>query len=275
MPVRFTVVISVLNDQTLAAAIAELAKRDPHLAAVVARHGAPPLWERPPGLATLVQIILEQQVSVASAAATFERLIAASGGGSAERLATLDDSAYRAVGVSRQKARYIRLLAQAVVDGSFDPAALAAMDDDAARAALMRLTGIGRWTADIYLLMALSRADVWPSGDLAVVIAARELKRLRAQPNPRRLERLGEAWRPWRAVATRILWQHYLNTPRLRANGANGARSPRSGMARPSPHPDRTGRRSGTRSGSRSRANAGAATPRPSARMPRRARTRG
>jgi DNA-3-methyladenine glycosylase II len=210
MPVRLT-------DELLSSAVEELARRDRDLAAVVARFGPPPLWGRDAGFATLVQIILEQQVSLGSARAAYDRLTAAAGGMTPERIATLDDLTMRAAGVSRQKASYIRALARAIVDGEFDPAALDAMDDDAARTALVKLKGIGPWSADIYLLMALRRADVWPSGDLALVGALREIKRLRVIPDMARVERLTKPWRPWRAVAARVLWHHYLSTPRRRA----------------------------------------------------------
>jgi DNA-3-methyladenine glycosylase II len=205
-----------LTEQTLAIAVAELSERDPDLAAVVARFGVPPLWARDAGFGTLVQIILEQQVSLASARAAYERLSALAGGMAPERIATLDDVTMRSAGVSRQKASYIRSLARAIVDAEFDPAALEAMDDDAARAALVKLKGIGSWSADIYLLMALRRADVWPNGDLALVGALREVKRLRVMPDLARIERLTKPWRPWRAVAARVLWHHYLSTPRRR-----------------------------------------------------------
>jgi DNA-3-methyladenine glycosylase II len=210
MPLRLT-------DELLSTAVEELVRRDRDLAGVVARFGLPPLWGRDAGFATLVQIILEQQVSLGSARAAYERLSAAAGGMTPERIATLDDVTMRSAGVSRQKASYIRALARAIVDGGFDPAALDTMDDDAARAALVKLKGIGPWSADIYLLMALRRADVWPSGDLALVGALREVKRLRVMPDLARIERLTKPWRPWRAVAARVLWHHYLSTPRRRA----------------------------------------------------------
>jgi len=107
-------------------------------------------------------------------------------------------------------------LAQAIVDREFDPSMLTSLDDDAARATLVGLKGIGAWSADIYLLMALRRADVWPHGDLALQIALREVKRMRSQPTAERITRVSAAWRPWRAVAARVLWHHYLSTRRPR-----------------------------------------------------------
>lgn len=154
--------------------------------------------------------ILEQQVSLASALAAFERLRAAAAPLTPESFLALDEAALRAFGFSRQKALYCRLAARAAVEGELDFAALASMDDDAARAALVRLKGVGPWTAEIYLLRALLRPDAWPAGDLALQIAAHEVKRLGARPNAAGLDELAEAWRPWRAVAARLLWLHYL-----------------------------------------------------------------
>ena len=185
---------------------------DAALRRITERRGPPPLWARRPGFATLVEIILEQQVTLASGRAAFERLERTAGAVTAERVAALTPARLRAAGITRQKAAYITELARATVAGRFDPAHLGRLSDDDARAALLAQRGIGPWTADVYLLMALRRADVWPAGDLALQIAAKEALRLRAVPDAATLERLGERWRPWRAVAARILWQHYLRT---------------------------------------------------------------
>jgi len=211
------IALSELTEDTLAVGVTVLCERDRDLAAVVARFGPPPLWAREPGFGTLVQIILEQQVSLASARAAYARLEARIGTASPQGLLALDDVALRAAGFSRQKSGYARALARAIVDREFDPSMLTSLDDDAARAKLVGLKGIGAWSADIYLLMALRRADVWPRGDLALQIALREVKRLRSQPTAERIARLSGAWRPWRAVAARVLWHHYLSTrpPRL------------------------------------------------------------
>ncbi len=209
-----------LDTESLALASAELTRRDDRLGAIVERHGIPPLWARRPGFPTLVRVILEQQVSLASGRAAFARLEAAVGAVTPERVAAAGPARLRSAGLTRQKAAYVRGLALAVARGAFDPAALARMTDDEARGALMALHGVGRWTADVYLLMALRRPDVWPSGDLALATAAREALRLRALPGAAALDRLGERWRPYRAVAARILWHHYLSTPRRRRNGA-------------------------------------------------------
>ena len=189
-----------------------LSAADPDLAAVVTRFGPPPLWARRPGFATLVQIVLEQQVSLASGRATFGRLRDAWGEVTAERFATLTTAQIRSAGVTRQKTSYCLGIARQIVDGTLDLRRLGRAADDAARRRLVEIRGIGPWTADIYLLMALGRPDVWPDGDLALATAAHQVKRLRLRPDTERLRRLATSWAPWRAVAARILWHHYLST---------------------------------------------------------------
>lgn len=201
----------MLTEVTLADAVGELCRRDPDLAAVVTRHGLPPLWARKPGFATLVHIILEQQVSLASAKAAFDKLAATLGTVSPRTFLALNDAELKAIGFSWQKTAYARHLAEAIVARRFSPNALARMTDEDARTALIQLKGIGYWTADIYLLMVLRRPDVWPVGDLALQLAAQRIKQLDARPTPLQLEALGELWRPYRAVAARLLWHHYLS----------------------------------------------------------------
>ena len=262
-----------LTPETLAEGVAELTRRDPHLAAVVSRHGAPPLWDRPPGFETLVQIILEQQISLSAGRAAYLRLERLAGAVTPERVAALSEADLRGAGLTRQKSAYIRDIARAIVAGDFDPAALAALDDEAARAALIKLRGVGAWTADIYLLMALGRADIWPSGDLALVAAMREVKRLRLLPDADRIGRITRLWSPWRAVAARVLWHHYLSTPRSRAKVTAAKPSSRRTLA-PSRRPAPTGRRSAPRSSEPVRARAAGASSRSRARTPQGGRTR-
>jgi DNA-3-methyladenine glycosylase II len=199
-----------LDGATLLAATDELAARDPELAAIRARWGPPPLWDREPGFASLLHIVLEQQVSLASARAAFDRLEAAIGRPAPAAFLDLSDAELLAIGFSRQKARYGRALATAVIDGALDVDGLAGLGDAAARSALLRQVGIGPWTADIYLVMALRRPDVWPTGDLALATAAAEAKGLATRPSDADLAALAESWRPWRAVAARLLWLDYL-----------------------------------------------------------------
>ena len=203
----------MLTEASLGRGVRVLAGRDPVLARIFEQLGVPPLWAREPGFPTLVHIILEQQVSLASARAAFERLRVAAAGAplSPERFLTLDDDALRAVGFSRQKALYSRALAHAIAGGKLDLEALSRLDDDAVKSELTRVKGIGHWTADIYLLMALGRPDAWPRGDLALAVAAQELKSLPRRPTPDELEALSLPWQPLRAVAARLLWHYYLN----------------------------------------------------------------
>lgn len=200
-----------LTEQTLPDAIERLIALDADLAQVVARFGHPPLWARPTGFPTLVYIILEQQVSLASAKAAFDRLLAATNPLTPEHFLMLDDDQLRTIGFSRQKTRYCRLLAQAVVEGKIDFHTLDTLPDDQVYVTLTALTGIGAWTANIYLLMALCRPDIWPSGDLALQIAVQQVKGLPTRPTPLQMDALGDSWRPFRSVAARILWHHYLS----------------------------------------------------------------
>ena len=192
--------------------VAVLAAADPQLGGVVARHGPPRLWTRKPGYAALVQIVLEQQVSLASGRTVFARLGEACGGEiTAEGVAGLTAAAFRAAGVSRQKAGYCREIAGCILDGRLDLKALGRADDDTVRERLMGIRGIGPWTANIYLMTALARPDVWPEGDLALAAAAQQVKRLDERPDARKLRGMAAAWAPWRTVAARILWHHYLS----------------------------------------------------------------
>ena len=199
-----------LTDRGLALGARAVARVDRDLAGVLERHGTPPRWRREPGFATLVQIILEQQVSLASGRAAFARVLAVAGTVTPERVATLSERQLRAAGLTRQKAAYVRGLARSLVSGEFDLDAVALMDDEQAHAELVKMKGIGPWSADIYLLMALGRRDVWPRHDLALASAMRDVKRLRSLPTPERQLEIAEAWRPWRAVAARLMWHHYL-----------------------------------------------------------------
>jgi DNA-3-methyladenine glycosylase II len=203
-----------LTETSLLAAVEELAARDADLAGVVARYGPPPLWARPPGFPTLIHIILEQQVSLASARAAYDRLLAATDPLTPQSFLELDDASLHAVGFSRQKAAYGRILAEVVLSGALDFAALEGMDDAQAREALVAIKGIGPWTAEIYLLMVLLRPDAWPRFDLALVQSAKMVKGLPGLPTAVEFERLGEPWRPWRAVAARLLWHDYLSRRR-------------------------------------------------------------
>ena len=201
----------ILSEKVFAQGVRLLSNRDEHLAGVVKKYGAPPLWVREPGFPTLVYIVLEQQVSLASAKAAFDRLNATVRPLTPKRFLKLTDAELLRIGFSRQKTLYTRLLAESLTRHHFDLRCLQDLHDDAARKMLTAFKGIGNWTADIYLLSALRRPDIWPIGDLALATAVQEVKRLRQRPSPERLEKLSQPWRPWRAVAARLFWHAYLS----------------------------------------------------------------
>ncbi len=203
--------LTPLDEQTFRQGLLFLSARDSDLAHILETLGPPPMWERDPGFATLVHIILEQQVSLASARAAFNRLVAATNPLTPTSLLTLDDAQLKTIGFSRQKTAYVRYLALAILEGQLDLDALATLDDQAARAELTKLKGISLWTADIYLLMALRRPDVWPRGDLALILALQKIKKLPNRPTHSEIEVFSTAWQPWRAVAARLLWHFYLS----------------------------------------------------------------
>lgn len=200
----------VLTRQTLAKAARELALQDKNLADILLKHGEPPMWRRTAGFPTLVHIILEQQVSLRSGKAMFDRLNGAIQPFNPERFLFHGEGYLRGLGVTRQKSAYLIHLSTLLVAGELSLARLTKLNDDEARRALMRVKGIGAWSADVYLLMAMRRADVWPSGDLALAVALQDLLRMEKRPSPEDLDVLAQKWRPFRAVAARMLWQHYL-----------------------------------------------------------------
>jgi len=201
----------VLDDKSLLIGVKALAESDPHLRRVVDRYGPPPLWDRDPGFPSLLKIILEQQVSLASAQATYDKLLAKVNPLAPENFLRLSDDELKSVGFSHQKTRYARILAEAIISGSINLEGLHCLDDDEVMNALTSLTGIGPWTAGVYLLMVLRRQDVWPRGDLALLSAMRDVKELEYVPSNDEATNIADSWQPWRSVAARILWYHYLS----------------------------------------------------------------
>lgn len=193
----------------LQAAMAALFDADPDLRRAREVAGALPDRSRRPGLKSLMMLIVEQQVSVASARAIWARVDAGTKPFSAQRFLDHDEDALRGFGLSRPKMVYCRALAQAVAEGDLPLRRLAAMSDEEAMAALTAVKGIGRWTAEVYLLFALQRPDIFPAGDLALQAAAQDLKGLPERPGERELVAMAEAWRPHRGVAARLLWRYY------------------------------------------------------------------
>lgn len=206
--------IKPLNRHTLLNGVRELANRDEDFSRIVFTYGPPPLWEREQGFHTLIHIILEQQVSLASARAAYNRLEEAANPLLPENFLRLTDSELKQIGFSRQKTRYGRELSKAIIDGSLDLAGLEGLEDEAAKEQLMKVKGIGPWTADIYLLMVLGRPDIWPSGDLALEVAIQQLKGWDRRPTPEEAREMSKGWKPWRAVAARLLWHYYLSEPK-------------------------------------------------------------
>jgi DNA-3-methyladenine glycosylase II len=199
-----------MDELTFTAAVDELVARDADLRRLVDEHGRPRLWTRPAGFPALVLLILEQQVSLASAAAAYGRVLDRLGAMAPELVLAASPEDLRADGVSRQKDRYLRGLSEALVRGSLDLDVLATLPDDEARRALVALPGIGVWTADVYLLACLGRPDLWPVGDRALQVATAEALGLGAVPGRAELDLLGERWRPVRSTAARLLWHGYL-----------------------------------------------------------------
>lgn len=199
-----------LTIRSLRSASRELAERDEHLSKVFKLYGPPPLWDREPGFATLLQIILEQQVSLASAKACFDKLSANLGNVTPETVLLLNDAELKTIGFSRQKTAYARHLSEAILEKHIDLDSLFHLPDAEVKAELIKLKGVGEWTSDIYLLMALLRPDVMPKGDIALHSAWHKLS---CEPRPGSDEFLiiAERWKPYRSVAARLLWHFYLS----------------------------------------------------------------
>ncbi len=215
--------MTLFADGAFDADLQALATADPRLAAVVARTGPPPMRRWPPGFATLVDVIVGQQVSVHAARAIRARLLAEVGVFAPEVLVAASDAQLIAGGLSRPKQKYIRGLARLVVDGALDFDALPQLDDEAAITLLVAAPGIGRWTAEIYLLFALGRSDVWPADDLAIQAAAGSVAGLNERPTAKATRSLAEAWRPWRGAAAHLMWHLYHHqTGRVGTNKVSG-----------------------------------------------------
>ncbi|MCM2371540.1 DNA-3-methyladenine glycosylase family protein [Aporhodopirellula aestuarii] len=202
--------MSLRSNHPVHSPLDDLCRRDGQLKLVRERVGEPLAWTRPATFATFTRIILEQQVSLASAKVTFDRLRSACGGViNAKRILTLSDEDLRRCGLSRQKARYVSLLANDVRQRKFSIAALASMDDHEVRQSITERMGLGNWTADIYLLMALRRDDILPIGDLALVKGIQELDPS-VGPSVDAICERAEVWRPYRSMATKMIWTLYL-----------------------------------------------------------------
>lgn len=192
-------------------ALDHLAGADRHMAAAIAEIGPPPPRYRTAGFATLMEVIIAQQVSTASARAITGRLLERLPKLAPADFAMLTDADLRAVGFSRQKVVYGRDLAAAFLEDRLSVARLRRMEDEAAIAALSTVKGIGRWSAEVFLLFSLKRPDVMPALDLALMVAAQRLKGLKERPDPKKLLKIAEPWRPFRSYGARMLWHYYRN----------------------------------------------------------------
>lgn len=189
--------------------LAALSGRCPIMARLHADRGIPPLRRRPAGFEGLVHVVVFQQISTLAAQAIWRRTQEVLGGITPERLAAASDEDYRACGQSRPKVRTLRAVAAAVLDGTLDLDSLPLMGAEAAHSALVRVKGIGPWTADVYLLTCLGHGDAWPAGDIALQAAVQDALALPARPDAKAMIAIAERWRPHRAGAARLLWAHY------------------------------------------------------------------
>lgn len=189
-----------------------LCAADPRFETVVAVTGQPPLRRRAGGLEGLLNTVVGQQVSKASAEAIWQRMTGLFAPFDPIVLASADDEALREAGLSRPKMRTVRAVSQAILDGELVFDDLAGLDDEGVHTVLTAIKGIGPWTADIYLLACLGRIDAWPAGDLALQIAAHEALALEARPDAKTMMEISTAWQPWRGVAARLLWAYYSAT---------------------------------------------------------------
>jgi DNA-3-methyladenine glycosylase II len=203
--------MTALDEKSLAVDARALAIMDEGMAKILTDHGVPPLWSRQPGFVTLVRIILEQQVSLTSAAAMFDRLNDHIQPLTSKTVFEAGAPFLRSFGVTRQKASYFINVCEAIERGELDLETLDREDDETVIEILTSVKGIGPWTAKIYLLMALGRADVWPVGDIALAAAVKHLRGLDVRPTQPQLTEIAESWAPYRATAARMLWNYYLN----------------------------------------------------------------
>ena len=194
----------------------QLAKKDSHLKAILKQYGFPPMWRRPASFATLIHIILEQQVSLASARSAFNKLKEKTGTISPKNVLKLSDEEMRACYFSRQKTIYARCLATAILSKQLDLKKLSNATNEDIRNALKQIKGIGDWTVDVYLLFALQRSDVFPTGDLAMMNALKEIKQLPKHTSKEQILEMAEIWRPYRSLATMLLWHHYIKTRNIK-----------------------------------------------------------
>ncbi len=188
----------------------KLGRKDPHLRGIIRSHGYPPLWSRSEGFATLVHIILEQQVSLASARAALDKLVEKTGAITPKKILALTDEELKACYFSRQKMIYVRDLATHVLDGRLQLDSFHRLSNEEIHRELTAVKGIGQWTADVYLMMVLHRCDLFPLGDIALINSVKAIKSLPATTSREEIELMANNWRPYRTVAAFLLWHAYI-----------------------------------------------------------------
>jgi DNA-3-methyladenine glycosylase II len=189
-----------------------VSSKDPDIKAIVTNHGYPPMWRRPAGFPTLLRIILEQQVSLSSAKAAYNKLKEKAGIITPAKISAFSDEELKACYFSRQKALYARELASVILSRKMDLKKIGFYSDEEVKNSLKQVKGIGDWTADVYLMFALRRTDVFPIGDLAMVNAFREIKQLPGNTTKEKILAAAESWRPHRSIASMFLWHYYIQT---------------------------------------------------------------
>lgn len=207
---------------TFQADLEALIEKDADMARAFERAGFPASRSRAPGFSSLLRIIVNQQLSVHAARAIWDRLEKGLGRVTPKAVLGASEDNLRAFGLSRGKVRYARALGEAVAAGKLDLDGLHSLDDDAVCGELTKITGVGRWTADIYMMFALGRRDVWPAGDLALAEATGRLLRLPARPGPKEMDVIGINWRPWRTAAAVMLWHFLKHAGPLNGNARGG-----------------------------------------------------
>ena len=208
--------IQSFNEGNFKQLCSSLAARDQQLLSILQQYGHPPMWNRPASFESLVHIILEQQVSLASAKAALEKLREKIGTITADHVLALSDSELRSCYFSRQKTVYVRCLAEAIITGKLNLEALKHFSDEEIRTELKKIKGIGDWTVDIYLFFVLQRSDIFPTGDLAMMNALKQVKQLPKHITKEEIVALADAWRPHRSLATMLFWHYYIKTRNIK-----------------------------------------------------------
>jgi len=194
----------------------KLARKDKHLKKVIKQYDYPPLWSRVASFATLIHIILEQQVSLASAKAAFLKLEAKIGHITPEKIMQLSDEEMKACYFSRQKIKYAKHLATAIINNELSIEQLNDLPDESLRTELKKIKGIGDWTVDVFMMMALHRCDCFPAGDIALIKSIKEVKGLAPLTSKEEILLIADTWKPYRTIAAFILWHAYIKKRNLK-----------------------------------------------------------